>query len=131
MSPQTNDTPSPFARTEAFPFHFPLAASEAGATGDIAAQPHRAARAVLPWWADGWLTKGFALMLGMIVMASLILVSSLRAEREAEGTGRSASTKSGIVSGRATTSPNNARNARQPKSSPRPRPGSTKSGVID
>lgn len=70
-------------------------------------------------------------MAGMIVMGSLVFVSSLRAEQEGEGRGRSASTKSGLVTGRATASPNNPRNARDPKSNPRPRAGSTKSGVID
>ena len=126
MSPQTNGMPSPFARTEVFPL-----ASVAPVTGHTVLQPAQAARAALPWWADGWLIKGFALMLGMIVMASLIFVSSLRAEHDSDGSKPSASTKSGIVSGRATTAPNNARNARDLKSTPRPRAGSTKSGVID
>jgi hypothetical protein len=68
-------------------------------------------------------------MAGMIVMASLVFVSSLRAEREAEGRGPSASTRPGIVSGRASTQP---RNAREVKSTPlRPRAGSTKNGVVD
>ncbi len=123
MSPQTNGTPSPFAQTGLFPIApTPVPTPEAFRYGPDAT------RLALPWWANGWLTKGFALMAGAIVMASLVVVSSLRAEQDAEGHGRPASTKSGIVSVRAT---NNPRNARDSKSTPRPRAGSTKSGVID
>lgn len=131
MSPQTNGMPSPFARTEVFPLvSVAPVASAARVMGDTVVQPAQVARAALPWWADGWLTKGFALMLGMVVMAALIFVSSLRAEHDTDGSRPSASTKSGIVSGR-TTAPNDARNARDLKSTPRPRAGSTKSGVVD
>ena len=123
MSPQTNGTPSPFAQTGFFPIApTPVPTPEAFRYGPDAARP------ALPWWANGWLTKGFALMAGAIVMASLVFVSSLRAEREAEDRGPSASAKPGIVSVRATNDPRNARNS---KSTLRPRAGSTKSGVID
>lgn len=131
MSPQTNGTPSPFARTGYFPAApTPEPRPAARLSSELSTRSPDGV-VVLPWWANGWLTKGFALMAGMIVMASLVFVSSLRAEQEAEGRGRSASTKSGMVSGRATATPNTPRNTRDGKATSRPRVGSAKSGVID